>query len=109
MFKKNFEIFFFKDLTAIKFNSFQRKSINTLNYDSMGEKKCLSSIPKQQELPISLMTMKTTIYIGKNKKLSRKVREESVQAKKTIRFSPKTFFLIQEQYFLGQLELPISL
>ena len=36
---KNFRKINFKDLTAIKFNSFQRKSINTLRYDLMGKKK----------------------------------------------------------------------
>ena len=34
----------------------------------------------QQGITITLMTMKTTTNTGKNQKLSRKVREDSVEA-----------------------------
>ena len=40
------------------------------------------------------MTMKTTTNKGKNHKLSRKVREESVEATSTISFSLKTLSMI---------------
>ena len=55
-------------------------SIKTLSYDSKGGEKCLSSIGNQKDITISLITMETTINIGKNQKFSRKVREESVEA-----------------------------
>ena len=38
--KKNFRKIIFKVLTDITFNSFQRMSISTLSYASMGEQGC---------------------------------------------------------------------
>ena len=58
-FKKNFRKIIF-NLTAIKFNSFQRKSINTLKDAPMGLYLCLSCIGNHQDIRISLMTIKTT-------------------------------------------------
>ena len=54
-------------LQAIKFNSFKRMSIVTLNYNSMGGPGSLSSIGNQKDITISVMTMKTAIYINRQK------------------------------------------
>ena len=44
---KIFEKLFLRTLTAIKFNSFQQKSINTLRYDPKGGKGYLTCIVNQ--------------------------------------------------------------
>ena len=67
-------------MTAIKFNSFQAiASIKTLSFVSKVGQGCLSSIGIQKDI-LSLMAMKTTKNIAKNRKFSGKVREESVEA-----------------------------
>ena len=66
---KKIQIFFV--LLATKFNSSQRKSINTQSYSSMGVSRCSSFSNHQKDITISLMDMKTT---GKNQKF-RKVQE----------------------------------
>ena len=59
--KKNFKV-----VTDIKFNRFQWKSINTVDGLDGSKKRCLSCIRSQQDITITLMTMKTTINTGKN-------------------------------------------
>ena len=49
----------------------------------------------QKDITISLMTMKTTKNTGKNKKISRKVREESAEAIETISISLKTSYMVR--------------
>ena len=46
----------------------------------MGVHLCLSCIGNQQDITISLMTIKTTTKTGKNQKFNRKVQEERVEA-----------------------------
>ena len=79
MFKK-FSKIFLKDLTAIKLNSFQRKSINTLRYAPMGGKRYFVCIVNEFSITTSLMTMKTTTKTGKDQKLRKKMQEESFGA-----------------------------
>ena len=71
---------FFKVLTAIKFNSFQQNSKNTLSYASIGGQVYFSCIGNQKDIKRSLMTMQTTTNTSKNQKFCKKVREESVEA-----------------------------
>ena len=80
VFKKSFRKIIFKFLTAIEFNSFHRKSINTIKDALMGVKLCLSCIGNQQDITISLMTIKQQQQTGKNQKFKRKVQEERVEA-----------------------------
>ena len=79
MLKKISRNIFFKDLTAIKFNSFARKSINTLSCALFGVQGYLSCIVNENDITISLMTKETTTNTNKNKKFN-KGREESVEA-----------------------------
>ena len=67
---------------AIKFNSFQRKSINSLNYASMRTVCCLSFIGYQQDIIIILITMtpKNNNKYRQKPKYNRKVREDSFEA-----------------------------
>ena len=67
MFKKKFRKFFLKFLTIIKLKSLQRRSITTLRYNPIGGKKFLlcSCIKNQQDITVSLITMKTTTKTGK--------------------------------------------
>ena len=77
MFKKNFRKIIFKFLTANKLKKFQRKSLNTNEYASVGVWGCLLCIGDQST---SFMTMKTTTISGKIQKFTREVREEKVEA-----------------------------
>ena len=52
--------------------------------------------------------MKETTKTGKNQKLNRKLREESVEAIETIRFSLKSWSMIHWTFSLSQKQLPIS-
>ena len=47
MFKKNFRKIVFEVLSAIKFNSFQQKSTDTLSHDSIEKQKYLSCMGNQ--------------------------------------------------------------
>ena len=70
----------FLEKSFLKFNSFQRKSMNTLSYALIRGKEYLSFIGNQKDISISLLPMETTTNTVKNQKFSRKVREESVEA-----------------------------
>ena len=77
MFKKFFQEIIFEVSTAIKFNCFQRKSINKLSYASMlNGKTPMTSFFHQDDIANSAMTMKTTTNTGRNKKISKKVRKK---------------------------------
>ena len=56
--QKKIQKIIFRVSTAVNFNSFQQKSINTLNYASMWVQECLSCIGIQYEITISLLTIK---------------------------------------------------
>ena len=77
--QKIFQKIIFKFLTAIKFIGIQWKSINTIKDALMGVNIYLPYIGNQQDITISLMTIKTTTKTGRNKKFNRKLREERVE------------------------------
>ena len=77
--QKNFRKIIFKYLTAVKFIKFQRKSIITLTYGSIGVWGCFSFIGDQYDISASLMTMKTTTKSHKNQKFNWEVPEENVE------------------------------
>ena len=86
MFKKISKKIFLKIFTVIKFNSVQRTSKKTLFYTSMAEQGCISCRDYQEDITKNLMTMKTTTNTSKNQNFSRKVREDKVEAIRTISF-----------------------
>ena len=67
MFEKFFRKLIFKVLTAIKFISFQRQSMNALIFASIG-RQGFFCIGNQRDIPKSLMIIKTTTITFKNQK-----------------------------------------
>ena len=71
MYKKFFQEIIFEVSTALKFNSFPRKSINILKYASkLNGKTAMTTLIHKDDIAKSPMTMKTTTNTGKNKKKS---------------------------------------
>ena len=76
MLKKSSRNIFFKALTAIEFNSFERKSINTLSCALFGIQGYLSCIINQYDITISLMTTETTTNTSKKQKFNKRARRK---------------------------------
>ena len=57
--------------------------MKTLSHDSIEEQRGLSFMGSQSDITIGLMIVKTTTNTGKNQKISRKMKEESVEVFKT--------------------------